>query len=68
MDKTGNNRLFQNAAQVLTLAGEAAPRRGLVMNELGILKDASVLVRNGKVEWIGDPATQPAPPHPDAPA
>lgn len=54
MDKTGNNRLFQNAAQVLTLAGEAAPRRGLVMNDLGILKDASVLVRNGKIEWIGE--------------
>jgi imidazolonepropionase len=54
MANNGNTRLFQNAAQVLTLAGEAAPRRGLEMNDLGILEHASVLVREGKVVWIGD--------------
>ncbi len=46
--------LFENAAQVLTLRGDAAPRRGLAMNDLGILEGASILVRDGKIQWVGD--------------
>lgn len=55
MSTSSNNVsvLFENAAQVLTLSGAPAPRRGLAMNELGILEDASVLVRDGVVQWVG---------------
>ena len=45
--------LFKDAAQVITLGGDDAPRRGIAMNDLGILHNASVLVRDGTIEWVG---------------
>lgn len=48
-----NPLLVKNASQVLTLAGPARARAGAEMAELGILKDASVLIADGKIEQVG---------------
>ncbi len=40
-------------ARVLTLAGAPRPRRGGDLAELGVLKRAGVLVRDGRIEAVG---------------
>jgi imidazolonepropionase len=48
-----NELLIWNARQVVTLAGEARPRTGAEMRELGIVRDGAVLVRDGRVAAVG---------------
>lgn len=45
--------LIRGARQLLTLRGERAPRRGAELNELSIIHDGAVLVRDGVLEEIG---------------
>jgi imidazolonepropionase len=45
--------LLTNIGQLLTLRGDAAPRRGPALNDLGILEDAAVLCGGGKVVAVG---------------
>jgi imidazolonepropionase len=42
-----------NCGQLLTLAGSPSARRGAAMRELGILNDAAMLVRDGRVALTG---------------
>jgi len=46
-------RLLIRNARVLTLAGEARPRRGAALRELGVLDHGDVLVGEGKIEAVG---------------
>ena len=41
--------LIRGAAQLLTLSGPPGARRGAELNELGIIKDGAVLIRDGVV-------------------
>jgi len=45
--------LLANIGQLLTLRGEAAPRRGRDLQEIGSVKDAAVLCGGGKVLAVG---------------
>lgn len=45
--------LIKNASQVLTLAGPARARVGVEMRELGIVKDGSILIVDGKIARVG---------------
>ncbi len=58
-------RLFVDAAQVVTCAGPGRARRGEEMRDAGILTDASVLVRGETIAEVG-PATELAGKYPDA--
>ncbi|HVH99436.1 MAG TPA: imidazolonepropionase [Enhygromyxa sp.] len=41
------------AAQLLTLAGDATPRAGAAQAELGILEDATIVLDDDRITWIG---------------
>src|SRR5271165_2050765 len=45
--------LLTHAAQLLTLRGGGAPRRGAELCELGIIEDGGVLVADGKIVAVG---------------
>ncbi|HET6933866.1 MAG TPA: hypothetical protein VFI72_03445, partial [Candidatus Angelobacter sp.] len=45
--------LLANIGQLLTLRGEATPRRGAALNEIGLIKDAAVLCAGGKIVAAG---------------
>lgn len=45
--------LIRGARQLLTLRGPAGPRRGAALGDLGIIRDGSVLIRDGVVEELG---------------
>lgn len=45
--------LFTNIKQLLTFAGDQAPRAGAAMREAGLVKNAAVLVEGGIVEAAG---------------
>jgi len=45
--------LLANLGQLLTLAGDAGPRRGPAMRELGLVKDAAVLCAGGRIVSVG---------------
>ena len=45
--------LFTNIKQLLTFAGDKAPRAGAAMREVGLVKNAAVLVEGGVVEAAG---------------
>ncbi|MFL6386063.1 MAG: imidazolonepropionase [Terriglobales bacterium] len=45
--------LLANIGQLLTLRGEATPRRGRDLQELGLIKDAAVLCGGGKILAAG---------------
>lgn len=45
--------LLRRAAQVLTLRGPVGVRRGAALNDLGIITDGSVLIRDGKIISVG---------------
>ena len=51
--KTSPYLLLANIGQLLTLRGEAAPRRGAALKEIGIIEDAAVLCGGGKVIAAG---------------
>lgn len=44
--------LITGCAELLTLRG-SAPRRGLALGDLGIIRDAALLIRNGRIAAIG---------------
>jgi imidazolonepropionase len=45
--------LFSNAAQVVTLAGPPAPRRGRALRKIGVLRNAAVLVCGSSITAVG---------------
>jgi imidazolonepropionase len=45
--------LIRGARQLLTLHGAQGPRRGNDLNELGIIHDGALLVRDGVVQQVG---------------
>jgi imidazolonepropionase len=45
--------LLRGARQLLTLRGPGEPRRGTLLNELSIIPDGAILVRDGRIEEIG---------------
>jgi imidazolonepropionase len=45
--------LIRGARQLLTLRGPKGPRRGADLNELGIIPDGALLVREGVLEEVG---------------
>ena len=45
--------LIRGARQLLTLRGPKEPRRGTYLNDLGIIQDGSLLIRDGIVEEVG---------------
>jgi imidazolonepropionase len=45
--------LLNNIGQLLTLRGEAAPRRGSALGEIGLIEDAAVLCSGGKILATG---------------
>jgi imidazolonepropionase len=42
-----------NCGELITLAGPARPRIGPELHELGIIRDAAMLVRDGRIERVG---------------
>ncbi|MDX2030763.1 MAG: imidazolonepropionase [Blastocatellia bacterium] len=42
-----------HASQLVTLAGPARPRTGAEMRELSVIADGAMLVRDGRIEWVG---------------
>ncbi len=42
-----------NAKELLTLQGDATPRSGKAMNELGIVKNGAVAIKDGKIAAVG---------------
>jgi imidazolonepropionase len=42
-----------HAAQLLTLQGPAAPRRGAALKELSIISDGAISIRDGEIQWVG---------------
>jgi imidazolonepropionase len=45
--------LIRGARQLLTLRGASGPRRGSAMNDLNVIPDGAVLIRNGIIEDVG---------------
>src|SRR5262252_6007438 len=45
--------LIRGARQLLTLRGPKGPRRGSDLNELGIISDGALLIRDGLIEEVG---------------
>jgi imidazolonepropionase len=45
--------MIHNATQVLTLASPSGPKRGEAMNELGIIDDGAVAIRDGRILATG---------------
>jgi imidazolonepropionase len=52
-NKTSPYLLLANIGQLLTLRGEATPRRGAALKEIGVIEDAAVLCSGGKVIAAG---------------
>src|SRR5260370_39354973 len=51
--KTSQEFVVANCGQLLTLAGAASARYGATMRNLGILKNAAMLVRGGRIGLVG---------------
>jgi imidazolonepropionase len=49
----GHYLLLANIGQLLTLRGDAGPRRGAALNNVGLIEDAAVLCGAGKIIAIG---------------
>jgi imidazolonepropionase len=45
--------LLKNIAQLITLQGDSAPRRGPAMSDLGIIENGAVLIRAQHIVWVG---------------
>jgi imidazolonepropionase len=52
--------VLKNIAQVVTLAGDRAPRRGDSMRQIGILEGGAIVVRGERVAWVGPTRDLPA--------
>jgi len=48
--------LLTHAAQIVTLAGPPRPRTGPQLRDLGLVSNASMLVRDGRIVAVGNPA------------
>lgn len=48
--------LVRHAGQMVTMAGPARARRGAELRELGLLRNAAMLVRDGRISALGDAA------------
>lgn len=48
-----NTILVRSARQLLTLRGPAGPRRGAGMQELGLIQDGALLIRDGRIFAVG---------------
>ena len=53
MSVTPKSVLLTHATQLLTLRGDATPRRGPQMRDLGIIEDGAVLIEDGKIAAVG---------------
>jgi len=53
VNKPPKTWVLHRAAQVVTLAGTAAPRSGPAMSELGLLRNASVIGQGDRITWVG---------------
>ncbi|MDQ6708329.1 MAG: amidohydrolase family protein [Acidobacteriota bacterium] len=51
MDK--NTVLVRGARQLLTLRGPSGPRRGPALQDLAVIPDGALLIRNGRIEDVG---------------
>src|SRR5258705_734915 len=51
--KASQEFVVANCGQLLTLAGAASARYGATMRNLGILKNAAMLVRDGRIGLVG---------------
>jgi imidazolonepropionase len=51
--RTSPYLLLANIGQLLTLRGEAAPRRGTTLKEIGLVEDAAVVCAGGKILAAG---------------
>jgi imidazolonepropionase len=51
--KASQEFVVANCGQLLTLAGSPSARYGAAMRNLGILKNAAMLVRDGRIELVG---------------
>jgi imidazolonepropionase len=49
----GRATLVRGARQLLTLRGPPGPRRGPALNDLGIIEDGAVLIRDGRIVSVG---------------
>jgi imidazolonepropionase len=47
-----NSLLIRGASQILTVAGRA-PRRGSALSDVGVLRDAAILLRDGVITAVG---------------
>ncbi len=45
--------LLKNIAQIITLRGKPAPRRGQDMSDLGIIENGSIIIRAEHIDWVG---------------
>ncbi|MDP9170003.1 MAG: amidohydrolase family protein, partial [Acidobacteriota bacterium] len=45
--------LIRGARQLLTLRGPSGPRRGAAMNQLNVITDGAVLIRDGVIDEVG---------------
>src|SRR4051794_39940693 len=58
--------VIRNAAQLIPVAAGGQPtRRGPLQRDLGIIPGGAVLIRDGRITWVGPNAELPAVP-PDA--
>lgn len=48
--------LIYNASQVLTVASPGGPKRGAAMNDVGVIPDGAVAIRDGRVLDVGPSA------------
>src|SRR5215467_825619 len=53
-EKESNTLAVVNCSQVVTLAGPARPRVGSELRELGIVTQGGMLVRDGRIEKVGN--------------
>jgi len=53
-EKESKTLAVVNCSQVVTLAGPARPRVGLELRELGIMAQGGMLVRDGRIEKVGN--------------
>ncbi len=49
----GADRIFTGIRELATLSGGEVPRQGSAMSDLGVVEDAAIAVRAGRVAWVG---------------
>jgi len=59
--------LITNASQVLTLASPDGPKRGAALRDVGLVEGGAVLIREGRIDWVGRTSQVEALTSPDTP-